>query len=349
MNKKCLAIGIILLFVGVTIAPALAQNTEKSQSISRGNWLYVGGSGPGNYTRIQDAIDDASDGDTVFVYNGIYSHYSKEVCVRIGKQISLIGEDKYQTIIDVQGHCFTVIEIMASYVNISNVTIKGTDGAYGILTNFHYPTLRNISIHDIILLNNDVTGLFIRNVNDSKFYDNIILNTTYNGIYIEGNFWNNTIYNNTIANNEAGINIYNTLGNYIIEHNNIQNNKIGIAFSLSTGIIRYNNLFKNTFSVRSRTDISIEEVKRDPFLLERNITWDNNYWSAWKISLPRPIFSYTRVLFYEDKISQLIDTRNRAITNPFGKLGDNRVLSRHFSITYDERPTQEPYDIPGMS
>ncbi|HIG99628.1 MAG TPA: hypothetical protein HA258_03500, partial [Thermoplasmata archaeon] len=49
MIRKWLAIGIILLFVGVTIAPTMAQDTEKSQPTSRGNWLYVGGSGPGNY------------------------------------------------------------------------------------------------------------------------------------------------------------------------------------------------------------------------------------------------------------------------------------------------------------
>ena len=37
-----------------------------------GNILYVGGNGPNNYTKIQDAIDDASNGDTIFVYNGTY-------------------------------------------------------------------------------------------------------------------------------------------------------------------------------------------------------------------------------------------------------------------------------------
>jgi hypothetical protein len=40
MIRKWLAVGIILLFVGTSIIPANAQNTEKETS--RG-WLYVGG------------------------------------------------------------------------------------------------------------------------------------------------------------------------------------------------------------------------------------------------------------------------------------------------------------------
>ncbi len=86
MKRKWLAIGIILLFVGVTIAPVMAQNIEKSQSTSRGNWLYVGGSGPGNYTRIQDAINDTFDGDTVFVFSGIYHEY-----IRVNNIYQIIG------------------------------------------------------------------------------------------------------------------------------------------------------------------------------------------------------------------------------------------------------------------
>ncbi len=67
--KKILTIGVILLFVGTSSIPTMALKTKNSQSSSTGNWLYVGGSGPGNYTKIQDAIDNASDGDTVFVYD----------------------------------------------------------------------------------------------------------------------------------------------------------------------------------------------------------------------------------------------------------------------------------------
>ena len=78
--EKGLVFGIIILFLGACVIPAIARNIEKKQDNRaqnmgfnpRGNVLYVGGSGPGNYTKIQDAVDDASDGDTVFVYSGIY-------------------------------------------------------------------------------------------------------------------------------------------------------------------------------------------------------------------------------------------------------------------------------------
>jgi hypothetical protein len=46
MKKKCLAVGIILLFVGTCIIPGIAQDTEKTLPTSRGTWLYVGGNGP---------------------------------------------------------------------------------------------------------------------------------------------------------------------------------------------------------------------------------------------------------------------------------------------------------------
>ncbi len=71
MKRKCLAVGIILLFIGTAVIPSTAQNIEKSTS--RGNTLYVGGNGPGNYSIIQDAVDNASNGDMVYVYSGVYN------------------------------------------------------------------------------------------------------------------------------------------------------------------------------------------------------------------------------------------------------------------------------------
>ncbi|MBE3093908.1 MAG: hypothetical protein IMZ52_02670, partial [Actinobacteria bacterium] len=77
---KCLVVGIILLFIGTGIIPAIAQESEKpSQSTSRGNWLYVGGSGPGNYSSIQAAINATSSGDTVFVYAASSPYYENVI------------------------------------------------------------------------------------------------------------------------------------------------------------------------------------------------------------------------------------------------------------------------------
>ncbi len=58
MKRKGLAVGIILLFVGTCIIPAIAQDIEKPSLLtSSGNWLYVGGSGLGNFSTIQSAIN----------------------------------------------------------------------------------------------------------------------------------------------------------------------------------------------------------------------------------------------------------------------------------------------------
>ena len=102
MNRRKVAVGvIILLLVGVNVSGDI-ETKEVSTTSFDGNTLYVGGSGPNNYTKIQDAIDNASDGDTVFVYSGFYDKYNGEEdsSVLIDKGINLLGEDKNTTIID---------------------------------------------------------------------------------------------------------------------------------------------------------------------------------------------------------------------------------------------------------
>jgi len=120
--KRILAVGVILLFVGVTIAPAIAQNTEKSQT-SRGNWLYVGGNGPGNFSTIQDAIDHAYNGDTIFVYDGTYNEQ-----LTIDKQINLIGEERETTVINGNyAYDTDIIYVTADQVLIQGFTIQHAD------------------------------------------------------------------------------------------------------------------------------------------------------------------------------------------------------------------------------
>lgn len=126
-TKKSLAVGIILLFIGTAVVTATAQNRETpSVPTFRGNWLYVGGSGPGNYTRIQDAIDNASAGDTVFVYHDS-SPYNENIV--INATLTLLGENQTTTQLDGRKDSRT-ITVNAPQTVISGFTITQPSDSY---------------------------------------------------------------------------------------------------------------------------------------------------------------------------------------------------------------------------
>ena len=192
--KKGVVFAVILLFVSVSVIPSTCSTGIKQIAISAtsGNTLYVGGSGPGNYTKIQDAIDNASDGDTVFVYKGIYYEH-----LRIGKDINLFGEDIEKTVIDAEG-IETAVEIGA-YVNLSGFTIRNAEEG---ISNFVPAPPDNIY------------KFFV--------YGNIIKNNVV-GIALAGSL-NNVIHDNIITYNQLGINFF-LADDYEVNSNNFINNK----------------------------------------------------------------------------------------------------------------------------
>ena len=120
MKRKWLAIGIILLFVEIGIISVIAQENQKpSQRTSSGNWFYVGGVGPNNYTKIQDAIDNTSDGDTVYVFPGTYREQ-----IIINTSIQLQGAYLLTTFIDGQNTSDDIITCIGTGVFIGGFTIS---------------------------------------------------------------------------------------------------------------------------------------------------------------------------------------------------------------------------------
>src|SRR4030043_809021 len=93
MRKKMIGILVLMLMIVSTIGPVSATTVSKKTShpLTTGNILYVGGSGPNNYTKIQDAINDAIDGDTISVYDDSSPYYENII---IEKSITLIGENR---------------------------------------------------------------------------------------------------------------------------------------------------------------------------------------------------------------------------------------------------------------
>ena len=110
--KKALFLGLLILLSSL----GNLSNVSGDEPVLDRQILYVGELG--EYSYIQDAIDNASNWDTVFVYNGTY--YENVV---IDKSIELIGENRDITKIDgnEMGH---VVLIEADLVTISNFTIQ---------------------------------------------------------------------------------------------------------------------------------------------------------------------------------------------------------------------------------
>jgi hypothetical protein len=85
-----------------------------------GGTLFVNKTGSGSaYTNIQDAIDSARYGDTVYVYPGTYFEN-----LRVKKTINLTGEGYYNTKINGNGFG-DVISVSQDWVNISGFTVVG--------------------------------------------------------------------------------------------------------------------------------------------------------------------------------------------------------------------------------
>jgi len=148
LRKKGLVFGIILLCVGASFVSAFNVITDKNSKviINHGNWLYVGGSGPGNYTTIQEAIDDAYNGDNLYVFGGVY-----EEQINVDKSLNIVGESNTNTYID-------------GGFNVSSDTI--------IIQNFNITNGYKI---DPLQYNHHYYGLYVISSNNG-FYQNIFWN-----------------------------------------------------------------------------------------------------------------------------------------------------------------------------
>ena len=87
------------------------------------NWTVRGASTitvPDDYSTIQEAINNAVDGDTVFVKTGTYYEH-----IIVNRTVTLVGEDASTTIIDGSdtGH---VVYIVQDNVNITGFTVRNS-------------------------------------------------------------------------------------------------------------------------------------------------------------------------------------------------------------------------------
>ena len=147
---------------------------ERSQAFHYdGNTLYVGGDGPGNYSTIQDAIDDAINGDIVYVYDESSPYFEN---VLVDKSIQLIGENRETTIIDGM-QISDVLWLTADEINISGFTIQNGSNSNGTAGGIRLDPSSHSMIFNNIIKNNEEYGvLAIENASSNNIISrNIIM------------------------------------------------------------------------------------------------------------------------------------------------------------------------------
>ena len=215
---------------------------------------------PDDYPTIQEAVNRASYGDVIFVRSGTYQEN-----ITIKKSITLIGENRENTILD-GGGSGSVIIIRASHVTISRLTITNSHvKGCGIYVEY----FGNV-ISDNIIINNNI-GIKVEYSSRNQVCKNII---SSNKVGMEMFFASgNVICRNTFTSNDIGIEIYyNSLDNIIYE-NTFQQNGYGvrISYNSNNNAFYYNNFITNTEDVYA--------------VLSTNIwSYDGkgNYWDKYK-------------------------------------------------------------------
>lgn len=247
---------------------------------------------PDDYATIQEAVNAASPGDTIWVAAGTYYEH-----LIVDKPVSLIGEDRETTIIDGQGTYESIIKIASSNVHISGFTLKNGPGV-------HMYHSDNIVISNNLIQNHLVHAIHVNNCSgvsvtgnrietlqkgvisqqkctiglfhyssDNMISGNTIVGTRF-GIDL-GYSHNNVIKNNYLTANVQGTTLAYSYNN-IIKNNHLSDNHYGIIICNSSRNVIYHNNFINNTKQTSIYDDSF------------NNAWDNgypsggNYWSDYE-------------------------------------------------------------------
>lgn len=322
--KKVISFGIIILCLSICLIPVTISTYTKSLGYS--NIITVDDDGDGDYTSIQEAVNNSNPGDTIEVYSGTYYEYNimietnditiKGIPYELGN-----GSDTGKPFLNGKGNA--LLFILADGVTFSGFRIenKGPYAAGTITLNSANNCL--ISENDVSntptssiycsncsntkIINNNLShsairhGIFITESNNNEISGNVIFDMWLKGIFVwSGN--KNIITGNIVKRCNEGISL---IGNSnLVKQNLLEDNAFGVAVYGGFNKIQQNNFISN-----NKMDAFFH---LDLYTIPLPSFWFNNYWGRPRI-LPKLIFGF--YLFFI----------------PF--------------VQVDWQPAQKPYDI----
>jgi parallel beta-helix repeat protein len=222
-----------------------------------------------NYATIQEAINanETLNGHTILVDAGIY--YENVV---VNKTISIIGQNKWTTIID-GNNTGEAVDIKSNNAQVSGFTITNGNGANVYIGNnwhqFHYFRVEGVVVKDNLICNS-TWGVYVDTGNDGNYVEgNSIQSHSDYGIILVASS-DNVIVNNTVVNNHGGVGCLKSMDVVYDWWVPSQNNTIYL-----------NDFIQNTIQAVSEMAWSSTNV------------WDNgtsgNYWSDYQQRYPNAL------------------------------------------------------------
>ena len=223
---------------------------------------------PDDYPTIQEAINHANEGDTIYVRAGIY--YEKQAT--INKPLSILGENRNTTVIDGNGAWVCVYVQSTHNISISGFTIRN---GFGICS---YNS-QNVTISGNIISNNG-QGIILIGSTNNTISENIITLNSLSILLSDGSSDNKVCENMITLNSGDGVWLDNSYRNIICE-NEVSKNGLGTAPGYHVYGIRLS--YSNNNSIYH--NYIIDNYEQASGWRSVNNTWDDgypsggNYWS----------------------------------------------------------------------
>ncbi len=188
---------------------------------------------PGDYSSIQDAVNESSNGDTIIVKDGNYAEN-----VEIKKELTLKSENGSANCV-VEPDSWHGIISNANNVTIEGFTVKNADIGIDVAVGYSLNDIKNNTVDGCN------QGIHLESGSERNNISNNVLRDNTQGIHLTGSVDNN-IAGNVISNNNQGFWLQSNSNSNFIFNNTVHHNFLGITIRYSeNNVVKQNNVYDN--------------------------------------------------------------------------------------------------------